>query len=300
MGRVSQIAQQTLMLRNILNAEERVQTAQIQIGTGKKSLSYAGIAQDASQLVSLKGLHPRIDGFMRTNTTIERRLERMDSSVSAVFDAMSELRTLLLQGLNAATGSNVPVGTVAQDLLDVVVGLLNAKDDGRYLFGGTKTTTQPVQSPVPDPTTFGVADNTYYNGNAVELTTRVDENTTISYGMTADRLGFQQAIGALKAAIEGANTQNRVLLESGLDLANDAIRALSGYRTEIGSDLQTIERADLRNGDFITYIESVISDIENVNIPAAVTQLASEQTLLEASFLTLARVNSLSLVDFLS
>ncbi len=118
--------------------------------------------------------------------------------------------------------------------------------------------------------------------------------------MTADRLGFQQAIGALKAAIEGANTQNRVLLESGLDLANDAIRALSGYRTEIGSDLQTIERADLRNGDFITYIEGVISDIENVNIPAIVTQLASEQTMLEASFLSLDRVNSLSLVDFLN
>ncbi len=149
MSRVSQIAQQTLMLRNILNAEKRVQDAQFQIGTGKKSLSYAGIAQDASQLVSLKGLHTRIDGFMRNNTTIERRLERMDSSVSAVFDAMSELRTLLLQGLSPVTDSNMPVATVAQDLLEVVVGLLKAKDDGRYLFGGTMTTTQPVQSQVP-------------------------------------------------------------------------------------------------------------------------------------------------------
>ncbi len=300
MGRVSQIAQQTLTLRNILNAEARIQSAQIQIGTGKKSLSYAGIAEDASQLVSLKGLHTRIDGFVKNNTTIERRLERMDASVSAVFDAVSELRTLLIQGLNDATGGNVPVGTVAQNLLDAVVGLLNAKDDGRYLFSGTKTTTEPVESPVPDPAMFGVADNTYYNGDTVELTTRVDENTTIAYGMTADRLGFQQAIGALKAAIEGANTQSTSLLESALILANDAIQTLAGYRTEIGSDLQTIERADLRNGDFITYIEGVISDIENVNIPATVTQLASNQTLLEASFLSLARVNSLSLVNFLS
>ena len=153
---------------------------------------------------------------------------------------------------------------------------------------------------MPDPTTFGVADSTYYDGDTVELTTRVDENTTISYGMTADRQGFQQAIGALKAAIEGAETQNRGLLESALGLANDAIQTLAGYRTEIGSDLQTMERADLRNSDFITYIEGVISDIENVNVPATVTQLASNQTLLEASFLTLARVNSLSLVDFLS
>lgn len=300
MSRVSQIAQQTLTLRNILSAEERVQNAQIQIATGRRSLSYAGIAEDASQLVSLKGLHTRIDRFIKNNTTIERRLERMDSAVSTIFDAVSELRVMLLQALNAASGGKVPVATVAQNLLDMVVGALNTKDDGRFIFAGTQTTTRPVQSPVPDPAAFGVVDNNYYNGDSVELAARIDESTTIAYGMTADRLAFQQAIGALKAAIEGANSNNTSLLNSALSLASSAIQALAGYRTEIGSDLKTIEQADLRSGDYLTFIEQVISDIENVNIPATVTRLASDQLILEASFLTLARVSNLSLVDFLN
>lgn len=300
MSRVSQIAQQTLTLRNILSAEERVQNAEIQIATGRRSLSYAGIAEDASQLVSLKGLHTRIDRFIKNNTTIERRLERMDSAVSTIFDAVSELRVLLLQALNASSGGAVPVATVAQNLLDMVVGSLNTKDDGRFIFAGTQTTTRPVQSPVPDPAAFGVVDSNYYNGDSVELAARIDESTTIAYGMTADRLAFQQAIGALKAAIEGANTNNTGLLNSALSLASSAIQTLAGYRTEIGSDLKTIEQANLRSGDFLTFIEQVISDIENVNIPATVTRLAGDQLILEASFLTLARVSNLSLVNFLN
>lgn len=300
MSRVSQIAQQTLTLRNILSAEERVQNAQIQIATGRRSLSYAGIAEDASQLVSLKGLHTRIDRFIKNNTTIERRLERMDSAVSTIFDAVSELRVMLLQALNASSGGAVPVATVAQNLLDIVAGALNTKDDGRFIFAGTQTTTRPVQSPLPDPAVFGVVDTNYYSGDSVELAARIDETTTITYGMTADRLAFQQAIGALKAAIEGANTNNTSLLNSALSLASNAIQALAGYRTEIGSDLKTIEQADLRSGDYLTFIEQVISDIENVNIPATVTRLASDQLILEASFLTLARVSNLSLVDFLN
>ena len=223
----------------------------------------------------------------------------MDTSVSAIFDAMSELRTLLIQGLSAAAGSDTPVAAVAGDLLEVVAGQLNTQENGRYIFAGSRTDTQPVQSPVPDPATFGVPDAGYYNGDSLELTARIDETVTITHGITADRLVFQQAIAALKGAIEGANTNNRALLETSLGLSGQAIQALAGLRAEIGSELKTIERANLRNGEFLTFVEGVIGDIENVDVPATVARLASDQLVLEASFLTLARITRLSLVNFL-
>ena len=55
MSRVSQLAQHTLTLNNVLEAQKRVQDAQIQIATGAKSLTYAGISEQAS----------RLDGFVR-------------------------------------------------------------------------------------------------------------------------------------------------------------------------------------------------------------------------------------------
>ena len=299
MTRVSQLAQQTLTLENVLNAQKRIQDAQIQIATGVKSLSYAGISKEASRLVSLEGLQSRITQFAKNNTVIEARLQRMDQSVSTIFDSMSDLRRLLIQRINATAGADVPLAAVAQNLLDVVAGQLNAKENSRFLFAGTLTNTQPVTVPVPDPTTFGIAEANYYQGNSTELKTRVDDSITISYGMTADRAAFQDVIASLKAAIQGDATNDSTLLDRSLELAGQAIDALAGFRAEIGADLDTIFRANQRNGDFLVFVENSITDIIAVDIPEAVTRLASDQMILQASYLTLARVSSLSLVNFL-
>ena len=300
MPRVSQLAQQTLTLNNVLDAQQRIQEAQIQIATGVKSLSYAGIPGGANRLVSLESLQIRFEQFSRNNTVIDARLQRMEQSVSTIFDSMSEVRRLLIQRINATAGDDVPLAAVAKNLLDVVAGQLNAKENGRFLFAGTKTTTQPVQIPVPDPAVFGTPEANYYQGDSIELTTRVDDSITISYGMTADRAAFQDAIASLKAAIQGDATGNSTLLDQALALAGRAIDNLAGFRAEIGADLDTIQRADQRNGDFLVFIEGTITDILAVDIPAAVTRLASDQTILQASFMTLARVGSLSLVNFLN
>ena len=118
--------------------------------------------------------------------------------------------------------------------------------------------------------------------------------------MTADRAAFQDVIASLKAAIQGDATNDSTLLDRSLELAGQAIDALAGFRAEIGADLDTISRANQRNGDFLVFVEGSISDILAVDIPAAVTRLASDQTILQASYLTIARISSLSLVNFLN
>ncbi len=299
MTRVTQLAQQTLTLNNLLKAQERLQEAEIQIATGRKSRDYAGIPRDASRLVSLESQRTRLDRFVSNNAIIESRLQLMDTSITTIFETMSQLRTLLIQGLDSSSSGDTPIAEVARNLLDEVTGQLNTKDNGRFIFSGARTNTQAVRVPVPDPASFGTPDSTYYDGDSLQLTARIDETVTVTYGITADRQAFQDAIGALKGAIEGDATNNTALLRTSLALAKSAIDTLASYRAEIGSDLETIGRANLRNGDLLLFIEQRIGDIENVDVPATVAQLAIEQTILQASYLTLARVSSLSLVDFL-
>ena len=299
MTRVTQLAQQTQTLSNILDAQKRIQDAEIQVSSGVKSQTFTGIASESNRLVSLEGLKTRFVQLEKNNTIIESRLQRMDQSVSTIFDALTEMRNLVIQRLNDASGAFVPLAAISQNLLDVVAGQLNAKANGRFLFSGTATNTPAVAFPVPDPTTFGTPDATYYQGNSVELSVRIDDTISIKYGMTADRTAFQEAIGALKAAIQGDATDNSTLLSTALSLADSALASLAGFRAEIGSDLSTIDLAKQRNDDFLLFVEESISGIVNVDIPSAITRLAADQTILQASFLTLARVGSLSLVNFL-
>jgi len=297
--RVTQLSQQNLTLRNVLNTQQRVRDAQIQIATGRKSLDYTGIAEDSARLVSLKAIKVRTDQFVKNNVVVNNRLQLMDTALSTIFDSVSNLRTLIIQARNDAGGSEVPLAEVARNLLDVVTGQLNTKDNGRFIFAGSKTNTQPVTVPVPTPATYGVPEATYYKGDAVQLTARIDETTTITYGMTADRTAFQQAIGAIQAAIQGDSTNNNALLDTALNLATSALQSIAGFRAEVGSDELTIEKANQRNSDFVTFVEGRASDIENVDVAATTARLATETTILQASFLSLSRVTRLSLVDFL-
>jgi flagellar hook-associated protein 3 FlgL len=288
-----------MTLSNILEAQKRLQEGQIQVATGAKSLSYSGIAKDSGRLVSLQGLESRFAQFSKNNSVIEGRLNRMEQSVSTIFDAMSEVRALLIQRVNATAGDDVPLAAVAGNLLDVVAGQLNVKENGRFLFAGTRTTTPPVPVPVPDPALFGTPEANYYQGDSIVLSARIDDSITIDYGITADRAPFQDAIAALKAAIQGDVTADSTLLDRALQLSEQAVESIAGVRAEIGSDLDTITRANQRNGDFLVFVEGTISDIVNVDVPTVVTQLASDQVILEASFITLARVGSLSLANYL-
>ncbi len=299
MTRVAQLAQQQLTLNNVRATQERLQDAQIQVSTGQKSRSYAGIFKDATRLVSLEASQARIKQFVSNNTIISDRLERMDSSISNIFDALTELRKTLIQATSDSSSGAVHLTEIADNLLSTVTGQLNAKENGRFLFAGSMTTTQPVTVPVPDPTTFGVPEANYYNGDQTALTARVDEATTITYGMTGDRAGFQDAISALKAAIQAGTTGDRGLMETALARTNSALQTIAGYRAEIGSDLQTIDRANSNNNDFLTFIEGSITDIESVDIPETVARMSADQTVLQASFLTLARITNLSLLNFL-
>ena len=299
MTRIADLAQHQRLMGNVLNGLERIYDFQAQASSGKKSQDYAGNASDANRLLVSEIQLGRILQYRENTTRAQQRLEAMDQAIGSMVDMATELRALMIQATSDNSGPDVPVAERARDMLDMVVNALNTKLDGRFLFSGSRTQTPTVVQPVPDPAIFGVPDASYYQGDGLELTVRADDDLTLTYGVTGDRLGFQQIIGALKAAIEGDEAGIPGLLESVIDLSKSAINELSSYRAEIGSTMKSLDAVNLRHQDFALFVENVISGIEDVDVTVAVTQLAQQQNLLEASFITLSRLAGLSLTNFL-
>lgn len=299
MPRVSTFAQHTLIQQTIVRTQERIYNRQAQISSGKEASSYAGLSKDASQLVSIKAASVRTEAFIQQNNQIESRLQIADGALASMSDIASSLRAKLVQRLNGATGSSSVIDQDAANMLNSLAGLLNTQVAGRFLFGGTQTNVAPVVDPVPNPASFGVIDDNYYQGDGVELTARVSETQEVTIGIAGSRQGFQELVGALKAAIEGHNTNSNGLLESALDLAASAIEEINAYRAEIGFSANAVARATAGHEDFQLYAEQVVLEIENVDVPSAVSALAADETALEASFMIVGRLSSLSLADYL-
>lgn len=299
MTRVSTFAQHTLIQQTVVRTQERIYDRQAQIASGKEASSYAGLSKDASQLVSIKAAAVRADTFIKQNDQIESRLQIADGALSSMADLASTLKTRIIQRLNDATGSASVLDQDAANMLNSLVGLLNTQVAGRFLFAGTRTDVAPVSEPVPNPAAFGVPDDNYYQGDGTELTARVSETQEVTIGIAGNRNGFQQLVGALKAAIEGHNTNDKALLEDALDLATNAIGEINAYRAEVGFSANAVARATASHQDFQLYAEQIVIQIENVDVPSAVAALSADETALEASFMIIGRLSALTLADYL-
>lgn len=296
--RTGDFAQSSYTTQLLLAAQTRSRETQVQISSGKVASQFSAIADSAGRLVSAKDALQRIQQFQTSNQLIGDRLEAMESATASLVEIASQLRVLLIQRLDSAQGVPRIVTPGAEQLLEQAVASLNVAHDGRHLFAGSRNDLNPV---VLDPafTGFGAADDTYYQGDAVELSVRADVDYELTYGMSADREGFQELIGALRATIEGDGSDDRAMLESALALVNAALPKIAGYQGEIGARQAALDRVNLGHGDAELYLRRQIGDIENVDLTAAISRLSQDQMVIESAMATIAQLNRLSLVDFL-
>ena len=297
--RVGDFAQHQRMTQLLLDAQTRARATQVQIGTGKVAQRFREVAPDADRLLGTKDALLQIRQYRANNGLVGKRLEVMESSAASLQEVGSRLKVLLIQRLDS--GSAIPgvITPEIQHLLEQAVSDLNVDFAGGYLFSGTRTDTAPV---VLDPAFagFGGPDDTYYQGDAVTLTVRADAEREVAYGMTADRPGFEELIGALRTALAGDATDDRALLESALELVNRALPKVADYRSELGAGQAALERINLGHGDAEVYLERQISDIENVDLTEAITRMSQDQMVIESAMATIARLNQVTLADYLS
>jgi flagellar hook-associated protein 3 FlgL len=307
MTRVSTLAQHNLTQSQIQLAQSRVQELQVQLSSGQKARRYSGIASDSARLVNLESTRSRTDQYVKGNTTTTLRLQTMEQSVADSFDIASNLKSLLVNAINGENASELPLSLSANDMMSELSRLLNVKLGDRYLFSGTASGTAPVDFTDPaymsPPTVYpSNADTTYFQGNSTKLSSQVADDFDVAWGVTADEAGFEELIRALKltATTTTSPTIDKLRLQEALVVVNQAIDNIPVIRSRIGSAHLSIEQANDSHLDMSLYLDQSITDLKAVDIPQAVTQLTNDQVILEASYMTISRLSSLNLANFLS
>lgn len=318
MTRVATLAQQRFALFTTLNTQQRLFDAQTQVGTGLKAQDFAGLGRDSGRLVNVKNEFARVDQFLDNIETTDRRLDFMEFSLERVEEIGRGFRTTLLGAKNGDTANVIGLPALAQGLLDQIVDLLNVRDETRFLFSGGNIRsaavdlnngvyTPPVVPPFP-----AVADTNWYGGDNVTQRSRIDEGLEIDYGIRANDPAIERVIRAFDAISEITFSSPPSAAE--ITAINDAVNLLTqaldtppvGEQTIGGLYSQTaLQRTILadvktKHENFRAFAEKNIADIEQVNTAEAVSILNTEQVTLEASFATIARVQRISLVNFLA
>lgn len=296
--RIGDFAQSQRLTSEMLQTQTRTRTAQAQISSGKVSERFQDIASDTERLIDIKLVLEQNRQFQDNITLTDKKLIAMESAVSGLFDIAARTQQLAIQRTSDPDSAPGLISPEFENLLDQTVALLNSEMEGRYLFGGSQTAQPPVELD-PAFTNFGSLDDSYYQGDDLELSTRVDTDVEITTTMSADLDGFRELVGALRGLINGDILDDDVVLENSLGLVNDSLGKIADYQAELGFRQTKLERIDQTHFDAEIYLETRISEIEDVDLSEAITRLAQDQVILEGAMATIARVNQLNLVDYL-
>lgn len=296
-ARIGDAVQHARMMLAIRDLQARIQEGQAAVASGKAARRYAEIADRVSQDLAYNHDLRLLETRVQQNRQILERMRIADGAMTALSDLAQRARTLLLQRLDPATGSSVPFINEIDGMLTEIESRLNLRFDGRYVFSGSRTDTEPVAIPNPPPT---AADpTTYYYGDLVAPRVRADEGIEIVYLPTAAEQPFAELIGALGAARAAHLANDRNALQSALDALGRAISGLADLRGDYGARAARLEAIVETQESTRLYLGELINGIEGVDLPQVVSRLAADQAALEASYLTIARLSQLSLTDFL-
>src|SRR3546814_12281984 len=95
MTRGAPFTQQNLVMYTKFLTQKRIYEGSLQVATGQKAQSYAGIAENSSRLLSIEAAQTRASQYLQNINTVERRIELIDSNLAGIESIAKALRSVL-------------------------------------------------------------------------------------------------------------------------------------------------------------------------------------------------------------
>lgn len=307
--RVATNSQSQLLLSQITKAEQALNTTQAQVTSGKVATDYAGIGDKTAMLESARSAANRATAYQSATSLALNQADLQDSQMSSLSDLANQLRQALTTAVGNSDASTLM--TTAQSIFDQATQILNSKDaNGNYLYGGDKNNQPPVTATsLSDLTSMASASDAFQNGT-VANSVMVGDGQSVQVGMLASDIGTQ-LMQTLKD-IADFNAGSNGNFSAGLTDAQSSF--LSGEITSATTAAAQVNNAAAANGNIYKQLQdasdnqktmsnlfqSFVSNIEDVDMPTAITQLNQNQVALQAALQVTAQLNQVSLLNYLN
>ncbi len=341
--KVGTLAQNLLTRQNISTTLTQLSKAEQQVSSGEKTPVFSGLGTDAATLLGLKSARDNLETYSRSISTVQRRASVMQTSLNQINDVAADMRAEVIK-VSPDYKTDASVRSIlrvrAAEAIEEVNRVLNVQFEGRYLFSGIAVGTQPMAdkgavgtagTPMDSvnglitgytngtaaavianvDTYFSAAGNFYtgnegYNGDqsATQISARVDETYTITYGVRGDDRAVAQILNALYTLstldYDAANEAGfDTIFDNALTNLTDGLDALSRVYGELGVKEQQLQELTDEHESAINTLTLAISEIEDADQYEAITEFQRLQSQLQASYQVTATLRSLTLTNYL-
>lgn len=305
--RIGTFANTQILLAQLRSTEGALNATNNQVATGKVSTTYAGFGSKTATLEAARSTVERIKSDIANTQEAQQQLDLQDTQVTQLADLATEVRQAMSDTLS--TNDGTALMNQMQGFFDRATEILNVKNGGTYLFGGDKTDTPPVNvSTLTQLAALGSPSAAFDNGT-VKRSIRIGEGQTMETGMLASDLGTQlftmfRDVAQFAAGPSGSfgstlNDTQQTFLTGAIQTSIGAATDLNAQAATNGFKYQSVQQTQARLTSASNVYKGFVSDIENVDMPEAVSRLNQNQVMVQAALQVTANLNQMSLLNYL-
>ena len=290
----------TLQIRDqriaeIMRDEQRLEETQSQVSTGKRIQRPSDAPDDIATLLQTNS---DVAALTRQRAGADAALPTMQASDAAlgnIATALQQARTLTQQANNSTISADqrqTIAGQIAQ-VQSQILSLANTQVDGRYIFAGTKSDAAPFTAGPP----------VTYTGNNTPLELSLAAGAQFSISVPGQALlnaragtDLFQNLTALESAVRSGDAQG---MATGLSTLDDDLNNVTRQQADIGAREQYVQMLRQQSDANLTSTQSRQSQLENVDLAAAILDEKTAENANQAALAMAGRVGQISLLNYL-
>ncbi|HVZ69667.1 MAG TPA: flagellin [Rhizomicrobium sp.] len=307
-GRVATNNQAQVLLSQLLQNEANLNKSQQQVASGKVSDTYAGMGDKAAVLEAARSASAQADAIQSSTQLAVDQADLQDTQVTSLADLADQLRQAITKAMADNDASTLM--TQAQSIFDQAKQILNSKDaNGNYLYGGENDTVPPVNvNSLANLAALPSVANAFSNGT-VRKSVNIGGGQTVQVGLLASDLGTQlfQSLADIANFDSGpsgpfgstVSTAQSNFLTTQIQAAQTANANLNNQAAANGFVYNHLKNVIDQQKATSTLFKGFVSNLEDVDMGTAITQLNQNQVALQAAVQVTAQLQQVTLLNYL-
>jgi flagellar hook-associated protein 3 FlgL len=274
---------------------QSINKLQEQISTGQIVNSPSDNPALNQRLMLLQGQMNDNNVYTQNTQYASGFLTQQSSALSSSVSILTNIKTMMLSAANDSNSQDLQsYGTQLGQYVNQLLDLANTQYGGKYIFGGTQTTSQPF---FMNASQTAVSTNPNGVGGALDL--NVNQQMSEQYNITgAEAFNNGQMFNDL-ISIENSLNSGTTPTQADITTVENYLNSTINTNAKAGAMMDRFTLLQNQLSSQNQSLQTTISNLGDTDVAAAVVQMQQQQTTLNAALKTGAGLIQMSLVNFL-
>lgn len=295
--RVTNSMQNTQLLMNLRNTHANILKWQDKLATGQRIQRPGDDPVGIGYIMRYNTELNRYDEFLENARTGTGWLRTMDDLMQQSNDVLKRVKVLVQQAATGTTPDDArnQIAAEIKQLKEQLVSIGNSTYAGRYVFNGQKTDIQPYTNTnaANEHTDQGV----YYLNVSPSVKVPVSITGEVIFGEGGAADNTFKILDDIITHLQTPGSQSDLIND--MNLIDQASDRISISWAEIGARMNRFELVENRILDEVASLKKLRSEMGDVDMAEAITEIKLQENVLQAALATGARIMQVSLIDFL-